>query len=73
MLKGQGDTNIAGDTHDTQTEGIHNRADRVLMHGDPVSTIFFELRKLKSIINITHNSEKMVRETTRDKAGRQPI
>ncbi len=43
MLKGQGDTAIAGDTHDTEAEGIHNRADGVLMHGDPVSTIFFEL------------------------------
>ena len=49
MLKGQGDADIAGDTHDTETEGIHNRACGVLMHGDPLSTIFFELRKLKSI------------------------
>ena len=49
MLKGQGDTRTAGDTYDTQAEGIHNRACGVFMHGDPLSTIFFELRKLKSI------------------------
>ena len=43
MLKGQGDADIAGDTDDTEAEGIHNRVDGVLMHGDPVSPIFFEL------------------------------
>lgn len=39
----QGDADIAGDTDDKEAEGIHNRACGVLMHGDPVSTIFFEL------------------------------
>ena len=63
MLKGQGDADIAGDTDDTEAEGIHNGADRVLMHGDPVSTIFSELRKLESIINILHNSNFMVAGT----------
>lgn len=43
MLKGQGDADIAGDTDDTEAEGIYNRACGVLMHGDPLSTIFFEL------------------------------